>query len=335
MIIFTKEIQFMRYILSLFSIALILSAHAENEPRKEAKSPDDIQYACLFDTLDFYFVDNYALYEDQWNQLAQPNFWKKVMTMSPDSCVINIAKTREIVAQFSVDDWNKFSDGEKDFYRDSIRKVNGLSSEDKVYMTTGKADFYAFDRVLPTIGKGVQVFKEENVDPWYAQAILMIESPGKLAKSNVGAYGPFQLMPSVARSHGLKVNKYVDERKDFVKSAQAASSLISNTCIPRAKEILDSNQITYEESDLWFRLFVLHVYHAGYGNVKAVVDAIKPTEGSSKLIKTMWQTSAGKFRNASQNYTQLALAALMIFDEIIEQEFLSKNRSKDQINDQG
>lgn len=292
---------------------------AENEPEKP-QNKSGVQYACLFDTLDFYFVDNMDIYTKAWNELAQPNFWKRVMTMSPDSCVINIAKTRTIVAKFSVKDWNRFSDNEKDNYRDSIRKAHGLNSDDKVFMTTGKADFYAFDKVLPTIGKGVQVFKEEGVDPWYAQAILMIESPGKLAKSNVGAYGPFQLMPSVARSHGLTVNKYVDERKDFVKSAQAASSLIKNTCIPRAKEILDNHNINYSETDLWFRLFVLHVYHAGYGNVKAVVEAIQPEVGNEQLIQTMWQTSAAQFKNASQNYSQLAIAALMILDDILSKQ---------------
>lgn len=323
----------MRSIITVFSFFIFFSVSAENEPKKQIKITEEIQYACLFDTLDFYFVNNISLYEDQWNQLAQPNFWKKVMTMSPDSCVINIAKTREIVAEFSLEEWNILSDNSKDAYRDSIRKSHNLLPDDKVYMTTGKADFYAFDRVLPTIGKGVQVFKDQKVDPWYAQAILMIESPGKLAKSNVGAYGPFQLMPSVARSHGLTVNKYVDERKDFVKSAQAASSLISKTCIPRAKEILDSKNIAYQETDLWFRLFVLHVYHAGYGNVKAVVEAINPTEGNNALIQTMWQTSAGKFRNASQNYTQLALAALMIFDKIIKRQFLHENMNvEDEIN---
>lgn len=313
----------MKLVISFSFLFSVFSLLAEKEPN-DNNNPYSLRYACLYDTLDFIFVDNIAIYENDWSTLAQPNFWKKVMTMTPDSCVINIAKTREIVAQFSVDDWNIFSDAQKDTYRDSIRKQHQLTSEDKIYMTTGKADFYAFDRVLPTISKGVQVFKDENVDPWYAQAILMIESPGKLAKSNVGAYGPFQLMPSVARSHGLTVNKSVDERKDFVKSAQAASSLIKNTCIPRAKGILDSRNIQYNETDLWFRLFVLHVYHAGYGNVKAVVDAIKPTEGDNALILKMWQTSAGQFKNASQNYSQLAIAGLMILEEIIQQQFILK-----------
>jgi len=55
---------------------------------------------------------------------------------------------------------------------------------------------------------------------------LLIESPNKLQKSFVGAYGSFQLMKNVAIQIGLKVNGYVDEREDFNKSAWVASQLI-------------------------------------------------------------------------------------------------------------
>lgn len=263
------------------------------------------------------YVENIDLFAERWDRLAHPVFWKTMMTLSPDSCVINIAKTREIVARMSVADWDDQTDDEKDDYRDSIRSVYGLSAEDKVYMTTGKRDFYAFDLALPTISKGVEVFKEEGVDPWYAQAILLIESPGKLARSNVGAYGSFQLMPGVARKHGLTVNRYVDERKDFVKSAQAASDLILTTCIPEAKIILERQGIAYNETDLWFRLFVLHVYHAGAYNVAQVINKINPDQGGIDLIQTMWVTEAGRFKNASQNYSQLALAAMLIFEDML------------------
>lgn len=269
------------------------------------------------DSLELSFINNDALFLEKWDALAQPQFWKRIMTLSPDSCLINIAKTREIITQISVVEWNTMTDASKDTYRDSIRSARGLSASDKIYMTSGKADFYAFDLVFPTIAKGVEVFAREGVDPWYAQAILMIESPGKLAKSNVGAYGPFQLMPSVARSHGLTVNKYIDERKDFVRSAQGASSLIARTCLPEARRILGHYNIVYNESDVWFRLFVLHIYHAGAANVAAVMKVIQPTHGSSELIQTMWRTEAAQFRNASQNYSQLALAAMLIFEELI------------------
>ena len=269
------------------------------------------------DSLEISFLSNNVLFLEKWDTLAQPKFWKKVMTLPEDSCVINIAKNRVIVAEMSVEKWDAKSDEQKENYRDSIRLAHGLDTEDRIFMTSGKADFYAFDLVFPTITKGVEVFMENGVDPWYAQAILMIESPGKLAKSNAGAYGSFQLMASVARSHGLTVNKYVDERQDFVKSANAASSLIANTCIPEAKKILKNYNIAYKESDLWFRLFVLHIYHAGSANVSSVVKVINPSEGSGQLIQKMWQTEAGKFRNASQNYSQLALAAMLIFEEMI------------------
>ena len=58
-----------------------------------------------------------------WGDLAQPKFWKQIMTLSPDSCLINIARTREVIARMSVVAWNLKSDDDKDQYRDSIRKV--------------------------------------------------------------------------------------------------------------------------------------------------------------------------------------------------------------------
>ena len=276
-----------------------------------------IEVRHLNDSTDVSYIDNSSIFTERWDKLAQPLFWKTVMTLSPDSCLINIAETRTVVKKMSIADWNRLSDDEKEYFRDSIRTAHGLTEEDKIYMTSGKSDFYAFEKVLPSVAKGVEVFEKEGVDPWYAQAILMIESPGKLAKSSVGAYGPFQLMPSVARTHGLKVNKYVDERKDFVRSAQGASSLISKTCLPEARRILTEQGIAFREYDLWFRLFVLHIYHAGAYNVAGVIKKIDPLEGGLPLITEMWQTEAGQFRNASQNYTQLALAALLIFDELI------------------
>ncbi|RYM31477.1 hypothetical protein ERX46_16350 [Brumimicrobium glaciale] len=276
-----------------------------------------VESRILNDSVNLHYVNNVQLFEQEWDLLAHPVFWRTIMKLSPDSCVINIGATRQIVKQMSVKNWDKRTDDQKDVYRDSVRSSLGLTSLDKIYMTTGKNDFYTFDDVLPTISKGVEVFKQQDVDPWYAQAILMIESPGRLAKSNVGAYGSFQLMASVARAQGLTVNKYTDDRKDFVKSAIGASSLIGKVCIPEAKVILDRHGISYNENDLWFRLFVLHIYHAGAGNVAGVINKISPTKGGMELIQTMWVTENGRFRNSSQNYSQLALAAMLIFEEML------------------
>lgn len=260
-----------------------------------------------------------ALFEDRWDVLAQPQFWKQIMLLAPDSCLVNVASTRQVLKKMSLKDWNRQTEAEKDSTRAELRAQFGLDPTTRIYVTSGKNDFYKFNEVYPQLSKGVAAFERYGVDPWYAQAILLIECPGQMKKSISGAYGSFQLMPDVARAAGLTVNATVDERKDFDRCAYGSASLIRRVCIPEAKRILDSHNLTYNETDLWFRLFVLHVYHAGSLNVAAVVNKIQPTVGSQQLILDMWQNTAGGFGNNSQNYTQLALAAQLILHEMVYQ----------------
>jgi hypothetical protein len=247
-------------------------------------------------------MNSQPLFDGLWDTLPQPAFWKEVMKLSPDSCLVNVASNRQIVARMSNKDWKKQSEAQKKIYKDSVKLALKLDSTDFIYVTTGKNDFYKFNEVYPSISRGILAFETQGVDPWYAQAILLIESPGQLKKSSVGAYGAFQLMPSVARAQGLVVTKHVDERKDFDKSAYGAARLIHRVCIPEAKKILNAHNIAYNESDLWFRLFVLHVYHAGSMNVRAVVNKINPTAGGQELITAMWNTKAASFGNSSQTF---------------------------------
>jgi hypothetical protein len=115
---------------------------------------------------------------------------------------------------------------------------------------------------------------------------------------------------------GLKVNKKIDERANFSRSAYAASSLIKKICIPKTKQILDSLGITnYKENELWFRLLVMHSYHAGAGNVKKALFSFRPNEGNMNLIYTLWRTQTKQFKSASQNYSQLVLAAMLEVNE--------------------
>ncbi len=265
-------------------------------------------------------MDADPIFYDRWDELPQPEFWKKIMLLSPDSCLINVAENRRVLLKMSFRDWSAQTEIQKDAFKDSLRRLYTLPVDEKINVTFGKNDFYKFDAVYPSLSKGVAAFEKHGVDPWYAQAILLIESPGQLKKSVSGAYGAFQLMPGVARAQGLTVSGSIDERKDFDRSAYGASRLIHRVCIPEAKKILNSHNLSFQESDLWFRLFVLHVYHAGAMNVAAVVNAINPKEGGQELIKAMWQTSAAGFGNNSQNYTQLALAAQLILHEMIYQQ---------------
>lgn len=302
----------------IFSIALLTLISFSTASQESPYWNNIIEVHHYNDTLSYYFVSTDDLYDEAWYQLEHPQFWREVMKHNEETLIINHYQKRSIYGSTSKVYWDQFSDEEKEAKRDSIRKAYELPEDDRIFVTTGKSNFYQFEKVMPSISKGIEVFIEEETDPWYAQAILLIESPGKMQYSNVGALGPFQLMKTVAISHGLKVNKYVDERKDFKKSAQAAASLIRTTCIPEAKRILKKYDIAINESELWFKLFVLHIYHAGAYNVNGVIEKIDPKEGGLSLITQMWVNEWGKFKNASQNYTQVALGALFELRELIE-----------------
>jgi hypothetical protein len=258
-----------------------------------------------------------SIFQDRWDVLPQPKFWKQIMLLSPDSCLVNVASNRVILKKMALKEWNAQTEEQKNQLKAKLKSEFGIELHEKIFVTSGKNDFYKFKEVYPSLSKGVAAFEKFGVDPWYAQAILLIESPGQLKKSVSGAYGAFQLMPDVARAQGLTVNASIDERKDFERCAYGSARLLSKVCIPEARKILARHNLSYNESDLWFRLFVLHVYHAGAGNVAAVLNKIQPKIGSQQLILDMWQNTAGGFGNNSQNYSQLALAAQLILHDMV------------------
>jgi hypothetical protein len=257
-----------------------------------------------------------SLYLLKIDTLPQVRFWRNIMNLHEDTALVSFANSREVIEKININAWNKKSEIAKKIYRDSIRCARNLDTNARILFTTGKKYFYDFDKTSRNFEKGINCFIENDVDPWYAQAILLIESPNKLQKSNVGAYGPFQLMKDVARMYGLKVNRHIDERADFERSAYAASSLIKTICIPKAYKMLDSLKIShFNEDELWFKLLVMHIYHAGYYNVQKALFTFNPTRGDMALIYNLWQTSTGRFKTASQNYSQVILAALLEMNE--------------------
>jgi hypothetical protein len=271
------------------------------------------------DTTHLSFLRDSTLFTEGWDTLAQPKFWRNVISMSGDTCVINIASCRKPVDKIDKQSWKNLSEECKSIWKDSVRMCNNLEAGTELFVTTGKAEFYELKKVLPDISRAIKVFEQNNVDPWYAQTIMLIESPGRMnARSTVGAKGPFQLMRSTARRLGLVVNKKRDDRTDFTKSAKAAAKLINTAFIPLVKSYLDEQHLAYKETDLWFRLLVLHAYHAGPGNVHCVLNSIAPDKGGVDLIAKVWQTQCRGFKNESQNYSQIALASLLNFNDLIQ-----------------
>jgi hypothetical protein len=277
-----------------------------------------IDVYCFEDSCSHEMIDPEMLVVERWDTLAQSKFWKTIITTTKDTCVINIASTRQILDYINRDKWFEQSEKEKNIFKDSIIDFYCLDSNTRLYITTGKKEFYQIEQVIPSLATAIKIFQENNVDPWFAQSILLIESPAQLKYSSVGAYGPFQIMKSVARDMGLTVNKYVDERKDFNKSAYAASELLKRVCIPQAYRIMCKvGDIEPEGDELWFKLLVLHIYHAGARNVESLLSQLEePLEGM-ELIKWMWINEYGNFKNASQNYSQIAIAAMLALKDIV------------------
>jgi hypothetical protein len=262
-----------------------------------------------------YIFDN-SLYTLKVDTLPQVRFWRDIMNLHQDTAILSFAHSRERLDRICVNDWNCKSELQKKMWRDSVRFARNYDTTYRILLTPGKKFYYDFDKTSRNFHQGIACFMNNNVDPWYAQAILLIESPNKLQKSSVGAYGPFQLMKDVARMYGLKVNKQIDERADFERSAFAASSLLKKICIPQARKMLDSVGIKdYHEDELWFKLLVMHIYHAGAYNVQKALLAVQPAHGDMDLIYTLWRTQTARFKSASQNYSQLVLAAMLEMDQ--------------------
>ncbi len=141
-----------------------------------AQSTDSISWKSQKITLnqasgDVVLMSLVPLFTENWHQLPQPQFWKDIMFLSPDSCLINIASTRKILLRMSLEEWHAQTEFQKDLFKDSLRKSYGLSENEKINVTTGKSDFYKFNEVYPSLSQGVLAFEKNGVDPWYAQAI--------------------------------------------------------------------------------------------------------------------------------------------------------------------
>ncbi|MEL6134064.1 MAG: hypothetical protein AAFR59_11935 [Bacteroidota bacterium] len=258
-----------------------------------------------------------ALKMDDWDILPEIRFWRQAMNLTGDSCILNIADTRETLLIFPTIWYDTLPESKKVAFKDSMIQRLELPESTRLYITYGKREYYQFDEILGDVDRGISVFEREAVDPWYAQTILLIESPGFNRVSINGARGRFQLMKYVAIKEGLTVNADLDERDDFDKSAQAAAKYIKRVCIPEARRLMAKRGIAVYEKDLWFRLLVMHIYHAGGRNVSGALSQIPRSYRGMKLIQKLWHTRYRGFQNASQNYSQIAVAALLELQELV------------------
>lgn len=251
-----------------------------------------------------------------WDTAAEVKFWRKIITLSKDSSMANVFETRRLLKTFSrayIDSIEKLN--LLDSLRSSLCQLYHLPPDTRIKFTAGKKWFYEFSGVKNKMARAIYLFDSLGTDPFYAQSVLLIESPGtNKAKSTSGAYGHFQLMPFVAKQYGLRVDKYKDERENFDRSAYAASRLFSEICVPYARRWCEMYGFVPDEKALWFKLLALHCYNAGSTTVRYAMQTIPNEYQGKELIQKLWHTNYGRFQTEAQNYSQIALACYLEFE---------------------
>jgi len=119
--------------------------------------------------------------------------------------------------------------------------------------------------------------------------LAMIESGyNERAYSSAKAVGIWQFIKPTGRSYGLVINNYVDERRDPVKSTQAAVSFLSEL---------------YNEFDSWY--LAVAAYNAGEGKIRRAIKKYKTTD--------FWEIAQGRYlKLETKRYVPKLIAAIII-----------------------
>jgi membrane-bound lytic murein transglycosylase D len=157
------------------------------------------------------------------------------------------------------------------------------------FKTRGREVFqHWLDRSARYIPLMKEIFKEKNL-PEDLVYVAMIESGfNPYAVSWAKAVGPWQFMPATGKNYGLKIDWWIDERKDPVKSTHAAAEHFKDL---------------YNLFGSW--PLALASYNAGAGKVQRAVLRTRSED--------FWDLKASRYiRKETKNYIPKYMAATII-----------------------
>ncbi|MEZ4703895.1 MAG: transglycosylase SLT domain-containing protein [Bdellovibrionota bacterium] len=208
----------------------------------------------------------------------------------------------------------------KDIYEDSLTEEEQTIA--KVFRSPKKSDFFeasknircqdgnqhqfkkAVERYQYYQPEVVKILGEYNL-PQEIQYLPFVESSyNPLAFSKVGAAGLWQIMPSTARNLGLKLNAYVDERLDPIKSTQAAAKYFRQSFDILQDEIQRQNYVT-QASQLG--PLVITSYNYGVGGMKSAIRQYGPD-----YMNILERYKSRSFQTAVKNFYASFLAAMEV-----------------------
>lgn len=115
------------------------------------------------------------------------------------------------------------------------------------------------------------------------------------AKSKAKAIGIWQIMPATARGLGLEISDYIDERKDPIKSTEAAIKYL---------------KYLYESTGEWY--LAAMAYNCGLGRLKRGIEEA----GGDKSIETLLDDEAQYIPAETRNYIRTILAMSLLFNDV-------------------
>ncbi|OGL63587.1 MAG: hypothetical protein A3J27_13085 [Candidatus Tectomicrobia bacterium RIFCSPLOWO2_12_FULL_69_37] len=140
-------------------------------------------------------------------------------------------------------------------------------------------------RFLPAFRK---ILKEEGLPEDLAYVPLIESGYSLRARSRAGAVGPWQFMEGTARRVGLRVDSYLDERREPLKATRAAAQYLAQL---------------YQEFGDWH--LALAAYNAGENRIRSAIRA------SGR--KTYWELARTRHLPVeTKNYVGKYLAGMMI-----------------------
>lgn len=182
---------------------------------------------------------------------------------------------------------------------DLYRNIKGqdkffrAAQEDRVRAQTGIKERFADGiRISRRYLKAMEVIFQQEGVPVELTRLPFIESSFDVqAYSKVGAAGIWQFMPATGRLYKMRINNFVDERRDPLIASKAAARYL---------------KANYEKLGTW--PLAITAYNHGPGGVAAAVAAV----GTTDIVTIIKNYKGSRFGFASRNFYPEFLAALEV-----------------------
>lgn len=277
-----KKIVFL-FMFMYLSIALLISINLNPFKSSETDDNETEVYSPQFDSLNS-IIDEQSLRIESLQSIIDSL-----------SCIIDSLKQNDennneftqINSDFSLPDTYDFAGIKFDLKNERIRNKLQLIFDYEVkkankFIPRSSIYFPIFD----------QYFAQYNI-PDDARYLAVAESYlSYMAYSSVGAAGIWQFIPSTGKLYNLKINDYLDERRNIFKATEAACKYLNNS----------NEYLLQKEIDDW--LLVMASYNAGMGNITRAINE----QGANDFFSLIMR------HDETNDYIWRAIAIKIIFE---------------------